>query len=174
MLKKAFEYWKGLLHGGYLDAFKSIGICIEAIQILEDNIRMPANPKSRIAIINWNKTRKKCLNLVFNARDTTQEALIRVYGSYIMKQQDLNLKSRKKRKKWVCYNEGIQMRKEASGCCEGVSGCAEGASGCVHLPTPETTNRTLKNCLKLILINTIWTKLGKNKSQWIKKQWYNN
>jgi len=57
------------------------------------------------------------------------------------------------------------MLKEASGFCEGVSGCAEGASGCVHLPAPETTNRTLEIYLKLILINTIRIKLGKNKSQ---------
>jgi len=28
---------------------------------------------------------------------------------------------------------------------ESLSGCNEEAFGCVHLPAPETTNRTLKN-----------------------------
>jgi len=47
------------------------------------------------------------------------------------------------------------MLEEASGCCEGVSGCTEGAFGCVHLPAPETTNRTLENLLNSILTITI-------------------
>jgi len=57
------------------------------------------------------------------------------------------------------------MLEEVSGCCEGVSGCTEGASGCIYLPAPETTNRMLENLLKLILINTIRIKFGKNKSE---------
>ena len=53
------------------------------------------------------------------------------------------------------------MLEEASGCCEGVSGCTEGASGCVHLPAPETMNRTLENLLNSILTITIQKILGK-------------
>ena len=40
--QESIRILKGLLHGGYLDALKSIQICIEAIRILEDSIRMPA------------------------------------------------------------------------------------------------------------------------------------
>ena len=43
MLKREFGYWEGLLHKGYPDTFKSIRICIEAIRILEDSIRIRWN-----------------------------------------------------------------------------------------------------------------------------------
>jgi len=58
MLKRTFGYWKKLLHRGYPDALKSIRICIEAIRILEDSIRMPATQnreQQRIIEIKLNK-----------------------------------------------------------------------------------------------------------------------
>ena len=57
-MEEAFGYWKGLLHGGYPDALKSIRICIEAIRILKDSIRMPATQnreQQRIIEIKLNK-----------------------------------------------------------------------------------------------------------------------
>ena len=82
-----------------------------------------------------------------------------------MNRHDLNLKSHKKTQEQICWDEGIRMLEEAPGCCEGVSGCTEKASRCVHLPAPETTNRTLEKMIKSNFKHTIWTKLGKIKSQ---------
>jgi len=48
------------------------------------------------------------------------------------------------------------------------SGCYEKASRCVHLPDPETTNRTLLNQINSILYYTIRIKLGKIKSPLIR------
>ena len=56
--QESIRILKGLLHGGYPDALKSIQICIEAIRILEDSIRMSATQnreQQRIIEIKLNK-----------------------------------------------------------------------------------------------------------------------
>ena len=82
-----------LLNGGYPDAKKCIRILIEAIWIQEDDIRMPATWKTRTTTMNSKKIQNKRFKSWFNARKSTQGALINVYGSYTTNQNEINSKS---------------------------------------------------------------------------------
>ena len=69
MLKRVFGYWKGLLHGRYPDALKSIRICIEAIRILEDSIRMPTTQK---------REQQRLIEIKLNLNDLKLDIMLRI------------------------------------------------------------------------------------------------
>ena len=57
------------MHGGYPNALKSIRICIEAIRILEDSIRMP---------VTQNREQQRIIKIKLNKNDLELDIMLRI------------------------------------------------------------------------------------------------